>query len=147
MGPSLHSRFQSHKKEEAISVNAKSRLLAGKILAMVFFSTVEAFYSIMFLHKRRKCCKAKTALTVSKLNKMHQIALIHPPYSPNISPCDFYLLMPFKQGTEGQQLMTWEQQGLVRNCVLTERFYDIGIRNVFSSWEKLISVAGSYEEK
>lgn len=90
------------------------------------------------------------ALTVSKLREMHWTQLDHPPYSPDLSPCDFHLFGPLKEALGGQRFEDDEGvEGFVRNWLLTQpaSFYDAAIKNLPSRWEKCISKAGNYVEK
>lgn len=43
------------------------------------------------------------ALTMSNLEEMHWTQLEHPPYSPDLLPCDFHLFGPLKKALGGQQ--------------------------------------------
>jgi histone-lysine N-methyltransferase SETMAR len=42
-------------------------------------------------------------LTTNVLEKMHWEVLPHPPYSPDLSPCDFYLFEPLKEALSDSQ--------------------------------------------
>jgi hypothetical protein len=49
--------------------------------------------SVILLHVRSHTAQ----LTTNVLEKMHWKVLPHPPYSPDLSQCDFYLFEPLKK--------------------------------------------------
>jgi len=89
------------------------------------------------------------ALIMSKLEEMHWTLLEHPPYSPDLSPCDFHLFGPLKEALGGQRFKDDEGVKYVRNRLLTQpvSFYNAGIKNLPARWEKCIFKAGNYIEK
>lgn len=90
------------------------------------------------------------ALTVQKLEEMHWTPLDHPPYSPDLSPCDFHLFGPLKEALGGQRFEDDEGvEGFVRNWLQTQpsSFFDAGIKKLPIRWEKCVTKAGDYVEK
>lgn len=74
------------------------------------------------------------------MSEMHWIPLEHPPYSPDLSPCDFYLFGPLKEALRGQRFNNDGVEEFVRNWLLTQSasFYDDGIKKLPIRWEKCI---------
>lgn len=68
-------------------------------------SRICAAYYYKFLDKndfyRRKRHDQHIRDAISELTKMQCPTLSHPPYSPDISLCDFHLFGPFKEAVEG----------------------------------------------
>ena len=110
-------------KGEAAPVNAKTRLFAGKVLMTVFWDakgvvyvdflleqrTINAAYYSELLGKVREAYRSKrrkipirsvlilhdnaAAATQAKLEELHCTALDHPSYIPDLSPCNYHLLL------------------------------------------------------
>lgn len=90
------------------------------------------------------------ALTQEKLNQLHWETLEHPPYSPDLSPCDFHLFGPLKEALGGQHFESNDDvEEFVRNWLKTrpETFYLEGIQKLPTRWEKCVNVEGGYIEK
>lgn len=90
------------------------------------------------------------ALTREKLEQLGWETLEHPPYSPDLSPCDFHLFGPLKEALGGQRFVSDEEvEAYVLNWLKTQptSFYEDGIRKLPMRWEKCISKSGDYVEK
>lgn len=90
------------------------------------------------------------AQTVQKLDQLGWETLEHPPYSPDLSPCDFHLFGPLKEALGGQKFHSDnEVEAYVRNWLQTrpDSFYVEGIKKLPMRWEKCISKSGDYVEK
>lgn len=90
------------------------------------------------------------ALTREKLEKLGWETLDHPPYSPDLSPCDFHVFGPLKEALGGQKFNSdAEVEAYVRNWLQTRpaSFYMEGIGKLPIRWEKCVSKAGDYVEK
>jgi len=73
-----------------------------------------------------------TTLTQEKLAQMYWAALEHPPYSPDLSPCNYHMFGPLKEVLEGQCFDDDEQvKNFVRKWLQTRppSFYNAGIKN------------------
>jgi len=124
---------------EECPVKVKTRLSAGKVMAMVFWDfkgvllvdflharrTVNAAYYCNLLEKVRAAYRSKrrgfpirdvlllhnnarphsAALTQEKLAQMYWTVLEHPPYSPDLSPCDYHMFGPLKEALGGSVSM------------------------------------------
>jgi len=70
-------------------------------------------------------------LTQEKLAQMYWTALEHPPYSPDLSLCDYHMFGPLKEALGGQRFDVDEQlENFVRKWPQTRppSFYDAGIK-------------------
>lgn len=90
------------------------------------------------------------ALTREKLEQLGWETLDHPPYSPDLSPCDFHMFGPLKEALGGQRFDSdAEVEAYVHNWLQTRpgSFYMEGIGKLPIRWEKCVSKAGDYVEK
>ena len=91
-----------------------------------------------------------TILTQEKLAQMYWAALEHPPYSLDLSPCDYHMFGPLKEAIGGQRFDDDEQ---LENFVCMwlqmrpSSFYDAEIKNLPIRWQKCIEKGGNYVEK
>ena len=82
--------------------------------------------------------------------QFHWEKLEHPPYSADLSPCDFHLFGPLKEALGGQHFENDnEVEQFVRNWLKTrpQNYYQEGIQKLPTRWEKCINVEGDYIEK
>lgn len=89
-------------------------------------------------------------LTRDKLEKMHWEILDHPPYSPDLSPCDFFLFAPMKQSLGGERFENNEDvEEYVRNWLSTrpQTFFEEGMFKLSNRWQKCVEHEGGYVEK
>jgi hypothetical protein len=90
------------------------------------------------------------ALTQEKLAQLYWTALVHPQYSPDLSPCDHHLFGPLKEALGRQRFNNDEQvKNFVRNWLQTcpPPFYDAGIEKLPIRWQKCIEKGGNNVEK
>jgi histone-lysine N-methyltransferase SETMAR len=86
------------------------------------------------------------AKIIEKLEKVHTARAAHPPYSPDFSPCDFWLFGILKQKIK-ERVFQSEKQIL---AAITENWHELtskDIQRVFQNWmERLIwAIANSGE--
>ena len=78
------------------------------------------------------------------------INLTLPPYSPNLAPCDFFLLPSLKTKLQGIQFETSEAV-LKKSEVILKDLTKNGLHDVFEEWQqcckKCIQLGGEYFEK
>ena len=71
----------------------------------------------------------------------------HPPYSPDLSPCDYAIFGPLKKGMRGE-LFTSDDgvKQNVRNWFTTQprEFYETAIHSLVSQWDKRLNNQGQY---
>lgn len=85
-----------------------------------------------------------------KLEEMSWETLEHPPYSPDLSPCDFYMFGPLKDALGGQRFNdNAAVEVFVRNWLRTRpvSFYNDGMQKLPTRWEKCVNKGGDYVEK
>lgn len=90
------------------------------------------------------------ALTNEKLEALSWTTLEHPPYSPDLSPCDYHLFGPLKEALGGQRFDNdVAVEDFVRNWLMMQpsSFYDNGITKLPIRWEKCVMKSGDYVEK
>jgi transposase len=90
-------------------------------------------------------CHNGTKIT-EKLEKRHIVRAPHPPYSPDLSPCDFWLFGILKQKMK-ERVFHSEEQIL---AAITESWNELtfeDIQKVFHNWmERLIWVIANSSE-
>ncbi|PAA51888.1 hypothetical protein BOX15_Mlig021490g1, partial [Macrostomum lignano] len=75
--------------------------------------------------------------------------LPHPPYSPDLSPCDFFLFPRIKESMRGQRFSTEEDVNQAYKAgiaAVTNNGMTTGIDGLVRRWEKCIEAEGSYFE-
>ena len=103
---------------------------------------------VLILHDKAKLDTA--GLMQHKLVKMHWKTLDHPPYSPDLSPCDFHMFGPLKEAFEGKRFETNDQvETFVCNWFDTgpNSFYENEMEKLPKRWEKCVIKGGDYVEK
>jgi len=76
--------------------------------------------------------------------------LIHPPYTPELAPGDFYLFLKLKEFVKGRKFADDNEVIYATNSWLEgqdQQFFCNGIRALEKRWTKCISVEGDYVEK
>lgn len=89
-------------------------------------------------------------LTKETLQEMNVEVLPHPPYSPDLAPCDFWLFPTVKNALRGRKFSSNEEL----NAAVRVKLRDLcsnGLHHVFDAWMKrwrrCIEADGSYFEK
>lgn len=73
--------------------------------------------------------------------------LRHPPYSPDLSPCDFHIFGPLKKALKGQRFQSdAEVQDAVRDWFDSQpsKFYMDGICKLVTQWDKCLNAHGDF---
>ena len=86
-------------------------------------------------------------LTQSKLAEIGFTVLPHPPYSPDLSPSDYYLFSPMKNSLRGKTYHTAEEvNGDLENRFTSKPayFYANGIKQLSVRWKKCVDLKGDY---
>ena len=74
----------------------------------------------------------------------------HLPYSPDLTPSDFYLFRPLKESLRGRHFSSDEEvKTFARKWLKTQpvQFYNEEICALVKKWEKAVRKAGDYSEK
>lgn len=90
-------------------------------------------------------CMARASL---KKNGFAEIN--HPPYSPDLAPCDYYLFKNLKKNLRGRRFSTDEEMKDAVNDhfdAQDKKYFFTGMMSLIDKCHKCISVAGDYIEK
>ena len=106
---------------------------------------MSGFNNSHFLHDKARPHTA--VLTQQKLRELGFNVLPHPTYSPDLSPCDYYLFSPFKASLKGQnfnssnEINTAIEQWFENKAIA---FFDKGIKCLPDRWQRCIDANGCY---
>lgn len=86
-------------------------------------------------------------IALSKIQELGWELLLHPPYSPDLAPSDYYLFSPLKRFLRGKQFS--ERSQLEASCQQffyskSASWYRDGIEKLPTLWQQCISANGSY---
>lgn len=104
--------------------------------------------NIILLHDNARLHTA--AQTRQKIEDLFWNTLEHPPYSPDLSPCDYHLFGPLKEALGKQRFDdNVAVKAFAREWLVSQppSFYDSGIKKLPIRLEKCISKSGDYVEK
>ena len=71
----------------------------------------------------------------------------HPPYSPDLSPCDYAISGPLKKALMGKRITSDDDvKQYVRNWFTMQprEFYETAIHRLVSQWDKCLNSQGQY---
>jgi histone-lysine N-methyltransferase SETMAR len=91
---------------------------------------------------------AKVAM--GKIKELHFELLPHPPYSPDLAPCDFHLFANLKKWLGGQKYSSNTEVIEAVNGYfegLDESYFRNGIMALEKRWAKCVDLEGTYVEK
>lgn len=92
----------------------------------------------------------KSLIAMGKINELGYELLPHPPYSPDLAPCDYHLFSNLKKWLGGKK---FNDNAEVIDAVngyfegLDNEHYKNGILAIEHRWEKCIALNGDYIEK
>jgi histone-lysine N-methyltransferase SETMAR len=87
---------------------------------------------------------------MGKLGDLHYKLLEHPPYSPDLTPSDFYLFPKLKLFHAGQRFSSNQEAIAAADgnfAAITKNHYRDRIMVLEHHWNKCISLKGNYVEK
>ena len=90
---------------------------------------------VLLLHDNARPHTA--ALTTQKLAEMHWTTLDHPPYSRDLSPCDFHMFGPLKESLGGERFANdQEVEQFERNWLdaRPKSFFENGMKRLPVPW-------------
>lgn len=104
--------------------------------------------TILFLHDNAPAHKSYKATT--KLEQLGYELILHPPYSPDLAPSDYYLFPNLKRWLQGKRFYSneeveWETDAYFGR--FTSDYYSKGIQMLEERWNKCIALKGDYVEK
>lgn len=89
-------------------------------------------------------------LTTQKLIELRYELLHHPPYSPDLAPCDFFLFPNLKKWLGGKRFTSNEEVIAETNAYFAEfekSYYLAGLQKLEKRWARCIELKGVYVEK
>ena len=111
-------------------------------------TVAQGFNNIHFLHDNARPHAA--LITQRKLAELEFTILPHPPYSPDLSPSDYYLFSPLKCSLKGRDFNTKEEVDLAINQWVDAKptdFFRKGIHSLPGRWQQCINALGDYFSK
>lgn len=106
------------------------------------------FQNFHFLHDNARPHSAR--ITQEKLQELQFTVLRHPPYSPDLSPCDYYLFSPMKAALKGANYKSSEDViTVIKNWFKSknEEFFRQGIHALPDRWRKCVASGGNYFQR
>lgn len=92
----------------------------------------------------------KSMKTMSKLAELHFELLPHPPYSPDLAPCDYYLFPNLKRWLAGKRFGSNNEVEEATNAYFedfSQAYFLKGIELLEKRWTKCIELEGDYVEE
>lgn len=92
----------------------------------------------------------KAAVSMAKLHELRYEIIEHAPYSPDLSPCDFFLFPQLKKNLAGRRFESNEEViAAVKDFFDTQdkSFYSEGMKKLEDRWMKCVELRGDYVEK
>ena len=100
---------------------------------------------VILLHDN---ARPHTANTIKGLMQNFKWEVLgHPPYSPDLSPCDYAIFGPLKKALRGKRFTSDDDvKQYVRNWFRTQprEFYETAIHRLVTQWDKCINSQGQY---
>ena len=99
----------------------------------------------MLFHQDNTPCH-KLIMTIAKLHELYFELLLHPPYSPDLAPSDYWLFENLKRML---QVKRFSSNGEVR-CILrpkTNRSTKKGVKLLEKCWNQCITLEGDYGDE
>ena len=84
---------------------------------------------------------------MAKLNELSFELLLHPPYSPDLTPSDNYLFADLKKTLQGKRFYSKEEVITETNAYFEAKdksFYKKGIEMVEKRWTDCVAFEGDY---
>ena len=90
-----------------------------------------------------------SAVATAKLLELGYELLPHPPYSPDLAPCDFFLFPNLKKSLAGQKFQSNEEVIAATEAYadLQKTYFSDGLKKLEHRWVKCIKLKGDYVEK
>lgn len=103
---------------------------------------------VLFHHDNAPAHSSHVA--TAKLVELGYEVLPHPPYSPDLAPCDFFLFPNFKKWLGGQRFASNEEVIAATEAYFAEfdkSYFSEGLKKLEHRWAKCIDLKGDYVEK
>lgn len=137
-------------------------LETGKTITGEYYATLLDKLAEEIKKKRPHLAKKKVLLhhdnapahrsmkAMAKLNELGFELLQHPPYSPDLAPCDYFLFTNLKKWLSGMKFTTNEEVEYETDMYFGQKdksFYSEGIKKLENRWTKCIALKGEYVEE
>ena len=101
---------------------------------------------ILLLHDNARPHTARA--TIDALEMMKFEVLSHPPYSPDLAPCNFHFFPHLKRDLKGTHFTSDDEVKQAVTSWIKQRteFFIDGMRKLVLRWEKCIERQGDYVE-
>lgn len=134
----------------------------GKTINGEYYANLLDQFNQILLEKRPHLAKKKIlfhqdnarvhtcAIAMAKLHELRYELLSHPPYSPDLAPCDYFLFPNLKKWLGGKRFSSNEKIILETNAYfegLPKSYFTEGIEKFEKRWMKCIELDGNYVEK
>lgn len=134
----------------------------GKTINGEYYSNLLQRLSVEIKSKRPHLAKKKvlfhqdnapahtSLLVMAKIHELGFELLPHPPYSPDLAPCDFHLFPNLKKWLGGKKFLENPEVVAAVDAYfedLDKSFYETGISALQNRWAKCIELKGDYVEK
>lgn len=104
--------------------------------------------NILFLHDNAPAHKAYKAM--AKLEQLGYELVLHPAYSPDLAPSDYYLFPNLKRFLQGKRFYSNDEVERETNAYfegLSKSYYTTGIEMLEKRWTKCVELKGDYVEE
>jgi histone-lysine N-methyltransferase SETMAR len=137
-------------------------LQKGQIVTEVYYSTLLNCLYEELQTKRPRLARKKvifhhdnapthtSTVAMAKLHELRFELLPHPPYSPDLAPCDFFLFPNLKIWLGGKKFSSDEEVIAAVDAYfegLETSYFSEGIKKLEHRWTKYVELQGDYVEK
>ncbi|KAL4121904.1 hypothetical protein QTP88_014324 [Uroleucon formosanum] len=143
--------MEFHHKTSPAPKKFKIQASAGKVMLTVFWDSkaCQTKFNPTFASSRQRETSLQPC-TMTAIESLGFQVIPHPPYSPDLAPCDFFLFPKLKEHLKGTKFNSDEKvKAEVKRWfnAQPEEFYLNGISKLVNLWQKCIALEGSYVEK
>lgn len=137
-------------------------LQKGKTINGEYYASLLQRFHQVLMEKRPHLAKKKIifhqdnarvhtcAVAMAKIHELRYELVPHPPYSPDLAPCDYFLFPNLKKWLGGKRFRSNEEIIEETNAYfegLEKLYYTEGIEKLEKRWDKCIELEGDYVEK
>ncbi len=91
-----------------------------------------------------------SAVAMAKFVELGYELLPHPPYTPDLAPCDFFLFPNLKKSLAGQKFESNEEVIVPTEAYFSDfekTYFSDGLKRLEHRWVKCMNLKGDYVEK
>ncbi|KAL0901883.1 hypothetical protein ABMA27_007038 [Loxostege sticticalis] len=134
----------------------------GKTITGAYYAALLGKFHEVLMMKRPHLAKKKvifhhdnapahtSAIATSKLVELRYQLLPHPPYSPDLAPCDFFLFPNMKKWLGGKRFSFNEEVEAETEAYFSgfdKAYFFDGLKKLEHRWSKYVELKGDYVEK